>query len=127
MKENVVVTIKNLDQKVPVEENSAGTYHYKNNKHYCLLENGDRLILSEEALSVRRKGVDLLFSMTQPLSCLYPTDFGSLPLTFDQVVIHAEETDHELRISLTYRLSQGDNEVGKEELDISIREASKQP
>ncbi|MBQ7505858.1 MAG: DUF1934 domain-containing protein [Lachnospiraceae bacterium] len=119
MKKDCFVRIKRENDEMP-EETSSGIYHNKNGKHYILLERGDRYILDEGTLSVRRNGIDLLFSMERPFSCLYPTDFGSLPLTFDQVLLSSNEREDGLRILLKYRMSQDGAVVGDSALTIDI-------
>ena len=106
MKEQVSVSILNKDQTVPVEEVSAGTLHEKNGKHYCFLENGDRLIWTDTELSVRRRGTELLFRNESSLSCLYPTELGAIPLTFEGISLSVRKTEDGHHIELFYRISQ---------------------
>ncbi len=101
----------------PIEVLSAGTYYFKNGKHYVFFEEvaeGMQGITKTqikwkdtEWLEVSKKGlsnVHMLFERNKKNRCFYETPFGQLNLGIFMSEMQVEEQEDSIRIRAEYSL-----------------------
>ncbi len=101
----------------PIEVLSAGTYYFKNGKHYVFFEEvaeGMQGITKTqikwkgtEWLEVSKKGlsnVHMLFERNKKNRCFYETPFGQLNLGIFMSAMQVEEQEDSIRIRAEYSL-----------------------
>ena len=126
MTKEVLVSISGLqllasdmesDDDEPIEVLSAGTYYFKNGKHYVLFEEvaeGMQGITKtqikwkdEEWLEVSKKGlsnVHMIFEKNKKNRCFYQTPFGQLNLGIFTTGMLVDEREDRINIRAEYSL-----------------------
>lgn len=101
----------------PIEVLSAGTYYFKNGKHYVLLEEVAEGIpgvtktqikwKDTEVLEVTKKGVSnvhMIFEKNKKNRCYYDTPFGQLNMGIFTTQIHTDIQENQIEIRAGYAL-----------------------
>ncbi|MBQ8802386.1 MAG: DUF1934 domain-containing protein [Tyzzerella sp.] len=126
MTKDVLVSISGLQMAVndmennddePIEILSAGTYYFKDGKHYIFFEEVAEGIpgvtktqirlKGKESLEVRKKGlsnVNMIFEKNKNNRCFYQTPFGQLNLGIFTSEIVVEETEENINVKAEYTL-----------------------
>ena len=126
MTKDVLVSISGLQMAVndmensddePIEILSAGTYYFKDGKHYIFFEEvaegvpgvtNTRICLSgKEVLEVQKKGASnmhMVFEKNKNNRCFYQTPFGQLNLGICTSEIVVDETEGNINIRAEYAL-----------------------
>ncbi len=126
MTKDVLVSISGLhmaaegmesNEDEPIEVLSAGTYYFKNGKHYVLLEEMAEGIpgvtktqikwKDTEMLEVSKKGVSnvhMIFEKNKKNRCYYDTPFGQLNLGIFTTEIKSDIQDDKIEICAEYAL-----------------------
>lgn len=126
MTKDVLVNISGLQMAVndmennddePIEILSAGTYYFKDGKHYIFFEEVAEGIpgvtktqirlCGNDSLEVRKKGVsnvNMVFEKDKNNRCYYQTPFGQLNLGIFTTEIEIEETEENIDVRAEYTL-----------------------
>lgn len=126
MTKEVLVSISGLQMAVndveenddePIEVLSAGSYYFKNGKHYILFEEvaeGMQGVIKtqikwkdEEMLEVSKKGlsnVHMIFEKNKKNRCYYDTPYGQLNLGIHTTEIRVDEQEENIEICAAYSL-----------------------
>ena len=112
--QSAVNEMENYDEE-PIEVLSAGTYYFKDGKHFVFYEEvaegvpgvtKTQIRLSgSESLEVRKKGisnVNMVFEKNKNNRCFYQTPFGQLNLGIFTKDIWVEESEDNLNIRAEY-------------------------
>lgn len=132
MTKDILVSISGLQMEVnnvensedePIEVLSAGTYYFKNGKHYIFFEEVAEGIpgvtktqirwKDDQTLEVQKKGIStmhMIFEKGQKTRCFYTTPYGQLNLGIYTTLISVEETPENINIRAEYALDV-DNEA----------------
>ena len=99
----------------PIEILSAGTYYFKNGKHYVFFEEVAEGIpgvtktqirlIGKETLEVMKKGISnmhMVFEKNKNSRCFYKTPFGELNLGICTSQIWVDETEDNINIRAEY-------------------------
>ena len=111
-----VNTMENMDDE-PIEIVSAGTYYFKDGKHYIFMEEVAEgipgvtktqiRIHGKESLEVVKKGVTnmhLIFEKNKTNRCVYQTPFGRLNLGICTSKLVVDETEDTISIHTEYAM-----------------------
>ncbi len=111
-----VNTMENMDDE-PIEIVSAGTYYFKDGKHYIFMEEVAEgipgvtktqiRIHGKESLEVIKKGVTnmhLVFEKNKTNRCVYQTPFGRLNLGICTSKLVVDETEDTINIHTEYAM-----------------------
>lgn len=111
-----VNTMENMDDE-PIEIVSAGTYYFKDGKHYIFMEEVAEgipgvtktqiRIHGKESLEVIKKGVTnmhLVFEKNKTNRCVYQTPFGRLNLGICTSKLVVDETEDTISIYTEYAM-----------------------
>ena len=111
-----VNTMENMDDE-PIEIVSAGTYYFKDGKHYIFMEEVAEgipgvtktqiRIHGKESLEVVKKGVTnmhLIFEKNKTNRCVYQTPFGRLNLGICTSKLAVDETEDTISIYTEYAM-----------------------
>ena len=111
-----VNTMENMDDE-PIEIVSAGTYYFKDGKHYIFMEEVAEgipgvtktqiRIHGKESLEVIKKGVTnmhLIFEKNKTNRCVYQTPFGQLNLGICTSKLVVDETEDTISIYTEYAM-----------------------
>ena len=111
-----VNTMENMDDE-PIEIVSAGTYYFKDGKHYIFMEEVAEgipgvtktqiRIHGKESLEVVKKGVTnmhLIFEKNKTNRCVYQTPFGRLNLGICTSKLVVDETEDTISIYTEYAM-----------------------
>ena len=111
-----VNTMENMDDE-PIEIVSAGTYYFKDGKHYIFMEEVAEgipgvtktqiRIHGKESLEVIKKGVTnmhLIFEKNKTNRCVYQTPFGRLNLGICTSKLVVDETEDTISIYTEYAM-----------------------
>ena len=126
MTKDVLVSISGLQTAVnetenydeePIEVISAGTYYFKDGKHFIFFEEMAEGISGvtktqirlegKESLEVRKKGIsnmNMVFEKNKNNRCFYQTPFGQLNLGIYTTEIAVDETEDNINIRADYRM-----------------------
>lgn len=111
-----VNTMENMDDE-PIEIFSAGTYYFKDGKHYIFMEEVAEgipgvtktqiRIQGKESLEVIKKGVTnmhLVFEKNKNNRCVYQTPFGRLNLGICTSKLVVDEAEDNISIQVEYAM-----------------------
>lgn len=126
MTKDVLVSISGLQSAVnetesyddePIEVVSAGTYYFKDGKHFIFFEEMAEGISGvtktqirlngKESLEVRKKGIsnmNMVFEKNKNNRCFYQTPFGQLNLGIFTKEIVVDETEDNINIRADYNM-----------------------
>ena len=126
MTKDVLVSISGLQSAVnetesyddePIEVISAGTYYFKDGKHFIFFEEMAEGIpgvtktqirlTGKESLEVRKKGIsnmNMVFEKNKNNRCFYQTPFGQLNLGIFTTEIVVDETEDNINIRADYKM-----------------------
>ena len=126
MTKDVLVSISGLQSAVnetenyddePIEVISAGTYYFKDGKHFIFFEEMAEGISGvtktqirlngKESLEVRKKGISnmtMVFEKNKNNRCFYQTPFGQLNLGIFTTEIVVEESEENINIRADYKM-----------------------
>ena len=109
-----VNTMEKMDDE-PIEIVSAGTYYFKDGKHYIFMEEVAEgvpgvtktqiRIHGKESLEVIKKGVTnvhLIFEKNKTNRCVYQTPFGRLELGICTSKLAVDEAEDTIRVHMEY-------------------------
>ena len=114
--QSAVNEVENYDEE-PIEVLSAGTYYFKDGKHFIFFEEmAEGLsgvtktqirINGKESLEVRKKGIsnmNMVFEKNKNNRCFYQTPFGQLNLGIFTTEIVVDETEENINIRADYKM-----------------------
>lgn len=128
-----VNTVENMDDE-PIEIVSAGTYYFKDGKHYIFMEEvvegipgvtkTQIRIHGKESLEVIKKGVTnmhLIFERDQTNRCVYQTPFGRLNLGICTSKLVVDETEDNISIQVEYAMDVDCKKLADCTIRINVR------
>ena len=143
MTKDVLVSISGLQMAVndmennddePIEILSAGTYYFKDGKHYIFFEEVAEgipgvtktqiRIHGKESLEVRKKGianVNMVFEKNKNNRCFYQTPFGQLNMGIFTSEIAVEESEEHIGIRAEYALDIDSEPIADCTIQIHIK------
>ncbi len=116
----------------PIETKVQGEYFFKNGKHYILyeeLQEGDshptknRMKFQKNVVELHKSGllsVDMVFDLKTPHVCNYHTPYGSLAMEITTDTIVLAESDEEIALGISYRLSLNEGEAADCHISVLI-------
>ena len=143
MTKDVLVSISGLQMAVnemesnddePIEVASAGTYYFKDGKHYIFFEEvAEGLpgvtktqirLTGKETLEVMKKGISnmhMVFEKGKTNRCLYKTPFGELDLGICTNELLVDEKEDNINIQAEYAMDVNDEPLAECTIKINIR------
>ena len=128
-----VNTMENMDDE-PIEIVSAGTYYFKDGKHYIFMEEVAEgipgvtktqiRIQGKESLEVIKKGVTnmhLVFEKNKTNRCVYHTPFGRLELGICTSKLAVDETEDTISICTEYAMDVDCEKVADCTIRINVK------
>lgn len=121
MTKDVIVSIKGTQYDEtgtanPMEVITAGTYYYKNDRHYVLYDEPDEdsgkvtkntLKFAQSEASLKKSGVSnvqMIFDKENKTLSTYVTPFGGLTIGIDTKKISCNESEDKIRLDIDYAL-----------------------
>ena len=118
----------------PIEVLSAGTYYFKNGKHYVFFEEvaeGMQGVIKTqikwkdtESLEVTKKGlanVHMIFEKNKKNRCFYHTPYGQLNMGIFTTAIATEEQEEKLSVRAEYALDVNNEPLADCAIQIHIQ------